>query len=74
MSDQGNNMKLRDDQAQLKQEMLIFERGGSGDSHGQHTGAVVMRCESQFLGAGYRGQFFANDGRPIHQLFAQLGK
>ena len=30
MSDQGNNMKLRDDQAQLKQEMLIFERGGSG--------------------------------------------
>ena len=30
MSDQGNNTKLRDDQAQLKQEMLLFERGSSG--------------------------------------------
>ena len=44
--------------------MLKLEGRGAGHSHCQHTGAVVMRCESQLLGAGYSSQFFANDGRP----------
>ncbi len=30
MSGSGNGTETRDDQGQLKQEMLIFERGGSG--------------------------------------------